>query len=63
MKNAPSSLDALLDNCGVLPVPAPIEPLAFLDDTLAPRGLARVEPAAYVLTCVRSLWGAHGPRN
>jgi hypothetical protein len=46
-----------------LPAPAAIEPLAFLDDRLAPPAFTPLEPAAYVLACVQSLWGARGPRN
>ena len=46
-----------------LPLPAPVEPFAFLDDELLPRALTLVEPAAFTLACVQALWGARGPRN
>ena len=46
-----------------LPAPAPVEPFAFLDDELVPRGLTPVEPSAFALACAQALWGATGPRN
>jgi hypothetical protein len=46
-----------------LPAPAPVEPLAFLDDDLLPLALAPVEPTAFALACAQALWGARGPRN
>jgi hypothetical protein len=53
-------LSALVDD---LPAPPAVEPFAFLDDDLLPRTLTRVEPTAFALACVQTLWGAHGPRN
>jgi hypothetical protein len=53
-------LDALVDE---LPAAARVEPFAFLDDDLLPRGLTPVEPAAFALACAQALWGARGPRN
>ena len=46
-----------------LPAPAPVEPFAFLDDDRLPAALAAVEPTAFALACVQTLWGARGPRN
>jgi hypothetical protein len=46
-----------------LPDPEPVEPLAFLEDELLPLALAPVEPVAFALACVQSLWGGCGPRN
>jgi len=51
---------ALVDE---LPAPAPVQPFAFLHDDPVPQALTAVEPAAFPLACVQSLWGAHGPRN
>ena len=46
-----------------LPAPERVEPFAFLEDELLPLARAPVEPAAFVLACVRAAWGPHGPRN
>lgn len=46
-----------------LPVPERVEPLAFIDDELLPLAMAPVEPAAFVLECVRAAWGPDGPQN
>ena len=53
-------LAALVDE---LPLSAPVEPFAFLDDDLLPPALIPVEPTAFALACVQALWGVHGPRN
>ena len=46
-----------------LPAPEHVEPLAFIEDELLPLAMALVEPAAFVLACVRAAWGPQGPRN
>jgi hypothetical protein len=53
-------MSALVDE---LPAPAPVEPVAFLDDERMPSAFARVEPAAFALACVQAMWGPRGPRN
>jgi hypothetical protein len=58
--SAQELLSAVIDE---LPAPAHVEPFAFLDDDLLPRGLTPVEPTAFALACVQALWGARGPRN
>jgi hypothetical protein len=40
-----------------------VEPFAFLDDDLLPRGLTLVEPIAFALARAQALCGVHGPRN
>ena len=46
-----------------LPAPVRVKPFAFLEDELLPLRITLVEPAAFVLTCVRAAWGPHGPKN
>jgi hypothetical protein len=46
-----------------LPEPERVEPLAFIEDALLPLAMAPVEPAAFVLACVKAAWGSHGLRN
>jgi hypothetical protein len=46
-----------------LPEPERVEPSAFIEDALLPLAMAPVEPAAFVLACVKAAWGDHGLRN
>jgi hypothetical protein len=46
-----------------LPAPERVEPLAFIEDELLPLAMAPVEPAAFVLACIRAAWASHGVRN
>jgi hypothetical protein len=43
-----------------LPAPERVEPLAL---ELLPLAMAPVEPAAFVLACIRAAWASHGLRN
>jgi hypothetical protein len=45
-----------------LPAPERVVPFAFLEDKRLPLTVTLVEPA-FVLACVRAVWGPHGPRN
>ena len=40
-----------------------VEPFAFLEDTRLPPRITLVEPTAFVLACVRAVWGPYGPQN
>lgn len=40
-----------------------VEPSAFIEDELLPLAMAPVEPAAFVLACVKAAWGPLGLRN
>ena len=53
-------IDALVDE---VPAPDHAEPSLYVVDDLLPRALAPVDPAACVLTSVRSVWGPSGVRN
>ena len=46
-----------------LPAPELVEPFAFLEDTRLPPRITLVEPTAFVLACVRAVWGPYGPQN
>jgi hypothetical protein len=46
-----------------LPAPECVEPLAFIEDELLPLAMAPVEPAAFILACIRATWLSHGLRN
>jgi hypothetical protein len=46
-----------------LPAPERAQPLAYIEDQLLPLVIAPVEPAAFVLACIRAAWASHGLRN
>jgi hypothetical protein len=46
-----------------VPAPERVEPSACIEDELLPLAMAPVEPAAFVLACVKAAWGPLGLRN
>jgi hypothetical protein len=58
-----SALELLARLSDELPDPEPVVPLAFIEDDMLPRALSLVEPAAFALASVQTLWGRYGPRN
>jgi hypothetical protein len=46
-----------------VPSPECVEPSAFIEDEVLPLAMAPVEPAAFVLACVKAAWGPLGLRN